>query len=352
MSRQVDSGTVTLAAPPRDRETEGDGATVTVVIPVYFAEANIGRLAEAVFDAFGLHAGRQNGLQLVLVNDGSTDGTHDECERLVLDHPDVVTYVRLARNFGEHNAVMAGLHRAEGEYVVIMDDDFQNDPADAVRLVEEARAGDFDIVYSHYAKRRHGPIRVLGSKFNGWVANFMIDKPRDLYLSSFKCMRHWLVQEVLSYEGPFPYLDGLALRCTRNIGRVTVEQGERAAGQSGYTSRKLVRLWGNMFVNFSVMPLRASTVLGAFFVVVAVVLSLVVLFETLSGRPLPSGWPFLAIIVIFFSGGQLLMLGIIGEYLGRLFLTANHTPQFVVREVKGRTAEDRRSVENRRGTGG
>ena len=342
MSRQVDSGAVTLAAPPRGREAEGGGPTVTVVIPVYFAEATIGRLAEAVIDAFG----PRPGLQLVLVNDGSTDGTHAECERLVEDHPDVVTYVRLARNFGEHNAVMAGLHRAEGEYVLIMDDDFQNDPADAVRLVEEARAGDFDIVYSRYPKRRHSLTRVLGSKFNGWVANFMIDKPPDLYLSSFKCMRHWLVQEILSYQEPFPYLDGLALRCTRNIGRVTVEQGERTAGESGYTSRRLMRLWGNMFVNFSVMPLRASTVLGGLLVVVAVVLSLVVLFETISGRPLPSGWPFLTIVVIFFSGGQLLILGIIGEYLGRLFLTANRTPQFVVREEKGR------SVEDRQGTGG
>ena len=260
MSLQVDSGTATLAEAPQGRDAEGR-AMVTVVIPVYFAEATIGRLVEQVIEAFR----PRYGLQIVLVNDGSTDGTHDACRRLVEDHPDVVTYLRLARNFGEHNAVMAGLHRAEGEYVVIMDDDFQNHPQDGVRLVEEAHAGGFDIVYSRYPKRRHSLPRVLGSKFNGWVANFMIDKPPDLYLSSFKCMRHWLVQQVLSYRGPFPYLDGLALRCTRNIGRVTVEQGERAAGRSGYTSRKLMRLWGNMFVNFSVMPLRASTALGAFF---------------------------------------------------------------------------------------
>jgi undecaprenyl-phosphate 4-deoxy-4-formamido-L-arabinose transferase len=240
---------------------------------------------------------------------------------------------------------MAGLHRAEGEYVVIMDDDFQNRPDDAARLVEEARTGDFDVVYSSYTKRRHSLLRIMGSKFNGWVANFMLDKPRDLYLSSFKCMRHWLVQEVLSYQGPFPYLDGLVLRCTRNIGRVAVEQDERAAGASGYTSRKLVRLWGNMFVNFSVMPLRASTVLGAALVLLAAVLSVAVLVETLAGRPLPTGWPFLAIAVMFFSGGQLLMLGIIGEYLGRLFLTANHTPQFVVREEKGRSTGDRRAAD-------
>jgi undecaprenyl-phosphate 4-deoxy-4-formamido-L-arabinose transferase len=343
MSLQVDPGTVTLPEAPRDHEAEGGRPMVTVVIPVYFAEATIGRLVEAVIEAFVAHYG----LQVVLVNDGSTDGTHDECRRLVGDHPDVVTYVRLARNFGEHNAVMAGLHRAEGEYVVIMDDDFQNHPEDAVRLVAEADTGGFDIVYSRYPKRRHSLPRVLGSKFNGWVANFMMDKPPDLYLSSFKCMRQWLVQQVLSYQGPFPYLDGLALRCTQSIGRVTVEQGERAAGQSGYTSRKLMRLWGNMFVNFSVMPLRASTALGAFFVLVAVILSGVVLFETLSGRPLPSGWPFLAIVVMFFSGGQLLMLGIIGEYLGRLFLTANRTPQFVVREESGRSVEDRLKSDRR-----
>ena len=342
MSRQVDSGTVTLAKPPQGPEPGGGRPTVTVVIPVYFAEATLGRLVDAVLEVFK----PKFELQVVLVNDGSTDGTHDCCERLVESHPQIVTYVRLARNFGEHNAVMAGLHRAEGEYVVIMDDDFQNSPADAVRLVEETRDGDFDIVYSRYPERRHKLYRVLGSKFNGWVANFMIDKPPELYLSSFKCMRQWLAKEVLTYQGPFPYLDGLALRCTRNIGQLMVEHGERASGESGYTGRKLMRLWGNMFVNFSVMPLRASTVFGGLLVVVAAVLSLVVVFETLSGRPLPSGWPFLAIVMMFFSGGQLLILGIIGEYLGRLFLTANHTPQFVVREEKGRAVADRK------GTGG
>ena len=340
MSRQVDSGTGTLAVPPQGPVAEGDRATVTVVIPVYFAEATLGRLVGAVLEAFR----PKFGLQVVLVNDGSTDGTHAECERLVSDHPDIVTYVRLARNFGEHNAVMAGLHRAEGEYVVVMDDDFQNSPSDAVRLVEETRDGDFDIVYSRYTERRHKLYRVLGSKFNGWVANLMIDKPPDLYLSSFKCMRQWLAKEVLSYQGPFPYLDGLALRCTRNIGKLVVDHGERASGESGYTGRKLIRLWGNMFVNFSVMPLRASTVFGGLLVVVAAVLSLVVVFETLSGRPLPSGWPFLAIVMMFFSGGQLLMLGIIGEYLGRLFLTANRTPQFVVREEKGRAVRVRQET--------
>jgi glycosyltransferase involved in cell wall biosynthesis len=146
MSRQVDSRTVTLTELPQGPADEGGRPTVTVVIPVYFAEATLGRLMDAVLDAFR----PKFGLQVVLVNDGSTDGTHDECERLVEDHPDVVTYVRLARNFGEHNAVMAGLHRAEGEYVVIMDDDFQNSPSDAVRLVEETRDGGFDVVYSRY----------------------------------------------------------------------------------------------------------------------------------------------------------------------------------------------------------
>src|SRR5712691_10555220 len=231
---------------------------LSVVIPVYNAETTIGQLTDNLVEVF-----RSRGaLQVVLVNDGSQDRSHDVCVKLVEEFPDIVSYVRLAKNFGEHNAVMAGLRRSLGAYVVIMDDDFQHRPEDAIRLFEEARAKGFDLVYSYFPRREHSWLRRLGSRFNGWVANFMLDKPKDLYLSSFKCMSRWLVREIVKYRGPYPYVDGLALRCTRNIGRVEVVHRQREVGRSGYTLRKLIGLWGSMFVSFSVMPLRVSTLLG------------------------------------------------------------------------------------------
>jgi glycosyltransferase involved in cell wall biosynthesis len=253
-----------------------------------------------------------------------------------------VTYLRLAKNFGEHNAVMAGLRRALGAYVVIMDDDLQHRPEDAIRLFEEARAKGFDLVYSHFPQREHSWFRRLGSQFNGWVANLMLDKPKDLYLSSFKCVSRWLVREILKYRGPYPYVDGLALRCTRNIGRVEVVHRQREVGRSGYTLRRLISLWGSMFVSFSVMPLRVSTLLGFVLIGLSAAGTVWVAIEKLAGRHVPEGWPFLAIITMLFAGAQLLILGIVGEYLGRLYLAVNETPQAVVQDAHGLFAGEER----------
>ena len=318
----------------------GDKASVdlSIVVPVYNAEQTIAALTQQLIDVYR-HRGP---MQIVLVNDGSGDRSHELCLEMSEKYPDIVSYLRLAKNFGEHNAVMAGLRRTLGAYVVIMDDDLQHRPEDAIRLFEEARAKGFDLVYSYFPRREHNWLRRLGSRFNGWVANFMLDKPKDLYLSSFKCMSRWLVREIVKYRGPYPYVDGLALRCTRNIGRVEVVHQQREVGRSGYTLRKLIGLWGSMFVSFSVMPLRVSTLLGFALIGLSAAGSIWVAIEKLAGRYVPEGWPFLAIITMLFAGAQLLILGIVGEYLGRLYLAINETPQAVVQDAHGLgAAEDR-----------
>jgi undecaprenyl-phosphate 4-deoxy-4-formamido-L-arabinose transferase len=299
----------------------------SIVIPVYNGARTVGRLVERLSEVLP-----EGGFQIVLVNDGSQDESHEVCLELSAKDP-FITYVNLARNFGEHNAVMAGLQFVEGDYTVIMDDDFQNPPEEVLKLVDEARLGQFDVVYTYYSKKRHSIFRNLGSRFNNWVANFMLDKPKDLYLSSFKCLSLFAVKEILKYNGPYPYIDGLVLRSTRNIGKIEVSHASREEGSSGYTLRKLVRLWLNMFVNFSVMPLRASSVLGLVFSTLGLIFSVAVIIEKLLHPEIPIGWPSLIVVVMMFSGVQLLMLGLIGEYLGRLFLSMNATPQFAVREV-------------------
>lgn len=302
--------------------------TLTILIPVYNGSKTIERLVERLIELLN-----SQGLQIVLVNDGSQDDSHQVCLGIAARHPSIVTYVDLARNFGEHNAVMAGLNYMVGDYVVIMDDDFQNPPEDVQALIEAARTGQHDIVYTYYPRKEHSWFRNFGSRFNDLVATFMLEKPRDLYLSSFKCMNRFLVNEIIKYRGPYPYIDGLALRCTRRIGKVQVHHARRVEGRSGYTLRKLVRLWLNMFVNFSVIPLRVSSLLGLVFSALGGVMSLLVVVEKLSHPEIPIGWPSLVVIVTTFSGLQLLMLGLIGEYLGRLFLSFNQTPQFVVRDA-------------------
>ncbi|MDA8404202.1 MAG: glycosyltransferase, partial [Desulfobacteraceae bacterium] len=253
-------------------------------------------------------------------------------------------FIDLAKNFGEHNAVMAGLNYADGDYVVIMDDDFQNPPEEVPRLVREAVTHKHDIVYTYYQKKEHSWGRNLGSRFNDRVATILLDKPRDLYLSSFKCLSRLVVNEIIKYTGPYPYIDGLALRCTRNIGKVMVQHEKRQEGRSGYTLRKLIHLWLNMFVNFSVIPLRISSVLGLAFSILGVMLGAGIVLEKMFSPAMPVAYTSLVIVVIVFSGVQLFMLGLLGEYLGRMFLSNNQTPQFVVREVhqEGLTGEMQR----------
>ena len=241
--------------------------------------------------------------------------------------------MRLARNFGEHNAVMAGLHHTLGDYVVIMDDDFQNPPEEVARLVDHARSHGYDIVYTHYTRKHHHWVRNLGSRLNDRVATFLLEKPSNLYLSSFKCLNRFIVGEILKYRGPYPYVDGIALRCTRNIGTIQVRHEPRREGRSNYTLRKLLRVWLNMFMNFSVMPLRVSTLLGLAWSVLGLLLGIQVVVERIVRPDVPVGWASVLVAILLFSGVQLVMLGVMGEYLGRLFLTENQTPQFVVREV-------------------
>lgn len=301
--------------------------TLSIVIPVYNGAKSIVELVHALE---GLEIA--GGHEIVLVNDASPDDSLAICQRLVAEARVPITLVNLARNFGEHNAVMAGLRLTRGDYVITMDDDLQNPPTEVVRLVDHARSSGQDAIYTTYATKRHAHWRNLGSKFANWVADRLLDKPKGLYLSSFRCMSAFIVEQVTRYDGPFPYIDGLVMQSTQRIGTLEVEHLPRAQGRSNYTLKRLVKLWLSIVVNFSVMPLHLSTIAGfAFSVLGGVGVAMVVIEAIFFGTP--QGWASTMAAVLLLSGVQLMILGILGEYLGRLFLTANRKPQFVVREV-------------------
>ena len=231
--------------------------SLSIVIPVYNAEKTIGDLCRALM----LLLATDYRLEIVLINDFSRDGTDEVCKRLQTESPETITYARLSRNFGEHNAVMAGLNQARGDYVVVMDDDFQNPPEEVPKLVAEIRKG-YDVVYSQYPEKNDSVFRNLGSYLNGSMARVILNKPANLYLSSFKAMNRFLVNELISYKTPTPYLDAIILRITRNIGTVEVRHDRRLAGSSGYTLKKLAALWGDMIISYSLIPLRMLAVTG------------------------------------------------------------------------------------------
>jgi len=312
----------------RAAATPGDGAPVrlSIVIPVYRGEATIGRLVHALVDCLSL----DHALEIVLVNDGSPDNSARVCRELA-ETVSTVRFVNLSRNFGEHNAVMAGLNHITGDYVVIMDDDFQNPPQEVIKLVREIRQG-YDVVFAQYAVKQHHALRNLGSRINDWFAVLLLDKPRDLYLSSFKVLNRFVVDELIKYDGPYPYIDGLILRITRNYSQVRVAHDPRREGRSGYTLRKLVSLYLNMFTNFSILPLRLASIAGIVSSLLGILVAVGFVIEKIANPALPTGWASMIVSLFLIGGIQLFALGMIGEYLGRLFLKDNGRPQFVVRE--------------------
>jgi glycosyltransferase involved in cell wall biosynthesis len=316
---------------------------LSIVIPVYNGARSIGELVAAL-EGLAVPGGHE----IVLVNDCSPDDSLAVCRGLVAGARVPITLVDLARNFGEHNAVMAGLRQARGQHIITMDDDLQNPPSEVLRLLEFAQSSGKDVVYTYYGHKEHAFWRNLGSRFTNRVADWLLDKPKGLYLSSFRCMTQFVAREIIRYEGPFPYVDGLILQVTQSIGRVEVQHLPRAHGGSNYTLRRLVRLWLNMVVNFSVMPLRLATFIGFALGLTGLIGTLWVVLDALFYQT-PAGWASISVAVLLLSGVQLTMLGLIGEYLGRLYLTANRKPQSIVREVTRsaaagalQTADDRR----------
>lgn len=302
---------------------------LSFVIPLYNSEDSIRALVREIEELVV-----PGGHEIILVNDGSADATAAVCRELVRSARVPITFINHARNFGEHNAVLTGWRHARGAYIVNLDDDGQNPPVEALRLHQHAQEQNLDVVYGHYMDKRHASWRNWGSRFTNRLADWMLDKPPGFYLSSFRCVSALVAREVGRNEGPYPYLDGLILQVTQRIGAVTVRHAERATGRSGYTLRKLVRLWLSTFVNFSIMPLRLATVLGLAMSVAGLlgIIWVAILWFTETGPEL--GWGSLMVALLLFSGTQLALLGLIGEYLGRMFLTVNQRPQSVVRTVE------------------
>lgn len=308
-----------------------------MVIPVYNGGRTIGPLVDRVHTVFSSIR-----FEVVLVNDGSTDNSEAVCAELSRKFPESVTFVHLSRNFGEHNAVLAGLSHTRGKNVAVLDDDGQNPPEEVLPMMQELKQRGFDVVYGHYMDKQHSWFRNAGSRFNDRIATLMLGKPKEIYLSSFKVMTSFVVQEVTKYRGPFPYIDGLIYRATSRIGQIRVEHRPSGGGKSRYTFRKLVGLWLHMFLNFSIAPLRIAVYAGITTSCLSVLALLYILIDKLWITPgVTVGIPTVLGAIIFLSGVQLMMLGLVGEYLGRLYLDHTGTPQYVVRYVTAANGDPR-----------
>jgi undecaprenyl-phosphate 4-deoxy-4-formamido-L-arabinose transferase len=229
---------------------------------------------------------------------------------------------------------MAGLNKCTGDYAVIMDDDLQHSVDSLLELIKFGikEKNNFDVVYTYFDNMKYNFFRNLGRKFNNFIANLLLDKPKFLYLSSFKLINRFLITEIIKYKSPFTYIDGIILGITSRIGRIKVGHDKRVHGKSGYTIKKLLQVWSSMFTGFSVIPLRLSLGLGWILSVLGFIFALSTLVEKIVDNTVPSGYTALIIIVTIFSGVILIALGLLGEYVGRIFISLNKKPQFTIRD--------------------
>lgn len=301
---------------------------VSFVIPCYCSERTIGDVYQEICAAM---ADIGMDYEIILVNDSSPDHTFSVISQLAKTDARV-TAINLARNFGQHAALMAGFHYVSGDVIVCLDDDGQTPACEVGKLLSKTEEG-YDVVYASYENKQHSGFRNFGSKVNGLMTEVMLGKPKELYVSSYFAAKRFVIDEVLKYEGAYPYVIGLVLRSTRNICNVPVEHRRREVGASGYTLKKLLNLWVNGFTSFSVKPLRVAGYLGISVAAIGILYAILICVRFFLFHAAPSGWSSIAVILLVLGGLILVELGLIGEYIGRVYLCLNATPQYIIKEI-------------------
>lgn len=301
---------------------------VSFVIPCYNSSRTIGKVVEEI--SVTMEGLKQYDYEIILVNDSSPDDTF-EVIRGICAGNEKVCGVNLARNFGQHAALMAGFHHVRGDIVVCLDDDGQTPAEEVGKLLAKMEEG-YDVVYARYKHKKHSSFRNFGSKVNEMMARVMLGKPKDLYLSSYFAAKRFIVDEMIRYTNPYPYVIGLVLRTTKKIANADVNHREREIGTSGYTIGKLFALWFNGFTAFSIIPLRIATAIGALAAVAGFIYGTYTVIRKLVDPNVIIGFSSIMAAIMFTGGMLMLMLGIIGEYIGRVYISLNNSPQYVIRE--------------------
>lgn len=308
---------------------------ISFVIPCYRSENTLEGVVTEIRNA--MQTMQEYEYDIFLVNDCSPDNTFkvitEICEKY-----DNVTGIDFAKNFGQHAALMAGLRKADGDIVVCLDDDGQT-PADEVgKLIDELEKGS-DVVYASYDNKKHNAFRNFGTWMNDVMTRVMLGKPRELHLTSYFAAKRFVVDSMLEYENSYPYVIGLVLRATGNITNVPVKHRSREVGTSGYTMKKLLSLWFNGFTAFSILPLRIATVTGAGFAGIGFLYGIYTVIKKFVNPEVPLGFSSMMSAIVFIGGMLMLMLGLVGEYIGRIYISINNSPQYVIRSEIGRNKD-------------
>ncbi len=311
---------------------------LSIIIPVYNSEEILDELINQITSEIKSNINSIPKFEIILVNDNSIDKSWEKIKELSKRYKEIKG-INLSKNFGQHNALIAGIKNSNGNYLITMDDDLQHSPKYISKIILKLNEG-FDVCYTKYDNNKYTLLKKLGSVVNDKIANIVLKKPKDIYLSSFKGIKKNIINEIKKFDSPHVYLDGIILNVTNNIGTINIEHNERVVGSSGYSFGKLFSLWLKVFTNSSIFPLRVASITGFVLTLISLIFAVFLIILKMNNPEIQQGWTSLMTFIFFFSGVQLLALGIIGEYIGRIFVNLNHKPQYIIKEQTGDTKDE------------
>ena len=303
---------------------------LSFVIPCYRSEKTIAAVTAELIGEIEKRADAYD-YEIFLVNDHSPDNVLEVIRRLCAENPKIHG-ISFARNFGQHAALMAGYARCKGSIIISLDDDGQAPVESIYALVDKIHEG-YDVVFGRYPDVKQSGFRKFGSRINRLMSETLLEQPKEISGNSFYAMRDFIARDMVRYRNPYPYLGGLIFRATRNAANVDVNQRERLVGKSGYSLRKLFALWMNGYTAFSVKPLRLASMLGVGSAAIGFIMAIVTVLHKLINPSVQIGYSSLMAVILFIGGLIMLMLGLIGEYIGRIYICLNSSPQYVIREL-------------------
>ena len=304
---------------------------ISFVIPCYYSEKTVADVIKRIIKT--VMADGNYDYEIICVNDGSTDGTYAILRKLSKKNCRIKV-IDLARNFGQHAALMAAFNYVTGDFVICLDDDGQNPPEEMFSIIDKLEEG-YDLVSAKYEKeKKRSLLRRIGSKVSFAMSHYLINMPKDIELNSYYGMKRFVVNEIIKYKNSYPFVHGLALRVTRNIANVPMRHDARTVGTSNYTFKSLLKLWLNGFTAFSEKPLRLAAVTGIICSMLGIVSAIVIIIQRLTGHIQSMGYASMMAALLLFSGIIMMFLGLLGEYIGRMYICINNAPQYAIRETQ------------------
>lgn len=314
---------------------------ISFVIPCYRSEKTIETVVEEIIRV--VSEKKEYDYEVICVNDCSPDQVGSVIKKMAEKNPKI-KYIEFAKNKGKHAAILAGHAFVTGEFIVDMDDDCQSPVYELWRLLTPVENDECDVATANYYKKKESLFKRFGSWVNMQTSSIMLDKPRGMIIDNFSVMKRLISDEIIKYKNPYPYFEGLVFSITKKVNVVMMEQRERGDdNRTGYTFAKSLALWSNGLTAFSVKPLRIASIAGLVFAIAGFLWGIGIIVRKIVFHSIVvMGYSSLAAIMLFSSGLMMLMLGMLGEYIGRIYISINSLPQYTIKDVKNMDLPDSR----------